>query len=226
VCRCLEEDSRRYLEALIHEQVTDHATRVTLRGSHGCCAWHAAMLADTASSGFGSAILVDDLLARATRRVREAAGRPALAARWLPRLRSSGRRRARGTTRRGACPACAWIESAEERYLGMALRLGVDKELEHAFEASDGLCVPHVERLVARHPAAPGLAEIVEQSAAKWERLLTVVQAFRDKHDHRSRAPISEAESQAWRLALAMLAGGSGVFGNDLRRSDGDRRRD
>jgi hypothetical protein len=219
VCRCLGDDSRRYLDGLLREQVTDHETRTALRASRGFCSWHAAMLAGSAAAGFGAAILADDLLARAVARLRAGPGHaPRRAAPgWLSRL--GLRRRPPGRPRRRAaavCPACAWIGGAEDRYLVAVLRLAAGAGFDEAFERSDGLCVPHLELLTARHAGAPALDGLVERTVAKWERLRHTVQSFRDKHDHRSQAPITAEEAAAWRLALEMLAGAPGVFGNDL----------
>ena len=68
LCRCLAAESRRYLEALLHEQVTDVDTRRRIRLSWGFCNWHTWMLADVAGSAFGSAIVYEDLLTRLLRR--------------------------------------------------------------------------------------------------------------------------------------------------------------
>src|SRR5437588_338841 len=44
ICRCLLEDGRRHLDALLYEQVTDVETRRRLRAAWGLCNWHTWML--------------------------------------------------------------------------------------------------------------------------------------------------------------------------------------
>ena len=221
VCRCLTGDSVRYLDGLLYEHVNDPGTRARLHASWGFCAWHAGMVPAIRDAGFGTSILMADLLRAAVARVRQAAARlardrPRRA--WLSRVldRRSTLVRAGLGRRRAACPACAFIRSAEDRYLAVAFQFAGDPEFDRALERSDGLCVPHVLRLVATEPNAPTLPALLERCATKWERLRRTVEAFGDKHDYRNREPITDEEARSWRLALEVLAGAPGVFGNDL----------
>jgi len=221
VCRCLREDSARYLDGLLYEHVNDPGTRARLHASGGFCRWHAAMVPAIRDAGFGTSILAEDLLRGVVAQARRAAARlererPRRA--WLRRLldrRSVLERTWLG--RHGAiCPACAFARAAESRYLAVVLQFGGDSEFDRALERSDGLCVPHVVRLVATEPRAPTLPAVLQRCAARWERLRNTVEAFADKHDYRKREPITGEEALSWRLALEVLAGAPGVFGNDL----------
>lgn len=221
ICRCLDEDSARYLDGLLYEHVNDPATRARLHAAHGFCAWHANALAAARDGGLGAAILAGDLLARAAARAREAAGhldrdraRPA----WLRRLGHRWLRPVRALLDRGpaGCPACAVLRAAEQRYLAIALRFAGDPEYERALDRSDGFCVPHAARLVTVDPRAPALPRVLERCATTWERLRRTVESFCTKHDYRNQDPITETEARAWRLALELLGGSVGVFGSDL----------
>ena len=129
LCGCLLAESRRYLEALLHEQVTDVDTRRRIRRSWGFCNWHAWMLADIAGSAFGAAIVYEDLLNRLLRRTAELRGQRSRSSGWLGNLR---RRRKRAVladlwTRRAACPGCVDAAATETRYLDTLLAF-VDDE--------------------------------------------------------------------------------------------------
>ncbi|PYM13109.1 MAG: hypothetical protein DMD81_22110, partial [Candidatus Rokuibacteriota bacterium] len=57
VCRSVIDDTRKYLDALLYEQVTDPDTRRRLRTSWGFCNWHAWLLLDVETSLSGAAII-------------------------------------------------------------------------------------------------------------------------------------------------------------------------
>ena len=213
LCRCLLAESRRYLETLLHEQVTDVETRRRIRLSWGFCNWHTWMLADVAGSTFGAAIIYEDLVTRLLRRTSDP-GHGARPAGWLGSLR--GRRR-RATLvdvwkRRTACPACVDANAAETRYLDSLLAFADDEALRAAYALSDGLCAPHLVQAVERgeeHADA-----LVTRTRQAWARVGRDLAAFVGKHDHRNRQPFTEAEAEARARALELMAGAPGVFGH------------
>lgn len=214
VCRCLVAESRRYLESMLHEQVTDVETRRRIRLSWGFCNWHTWMLADVAGSTFGTAIVYEDLVSRLLRRTAELRPQPARPAGWLRNLR---RRRPRMTLvdlwrRRTACPGCADAATTETRYLDTLLAFVDDDALRAAYALSDGLCAPHLVQAVERDHA--NVDALVTRTRQAWARLGRDLAAFVGKHDHRNRQPFTEAEAAACARALEMLAGARGVFGS------------
>jgi uncharacterized protein DUF6062 len=220
VCRCVGEDSARHLTTLLHEHVTDPEVRTALRASRGLCNWHAGMLQGLPGAAFGAAIISADLLARERARV-EALGRTAsrrrshLATlqRWLSRPTSAGSPARRPTH----CLVCDGLQSAESRHLDALLALVDDPRFEDAFVQGDGLCVPHLALLVEHGSGAAragALERLIALAGARWRRLEAVLESFIAKHDYRARTPPTQEEGRAWRLALEMLAGAPGVFGN------------
>jgi hypothetical protein len=213
LCRCLLAESRRYLESLLHEQVTDVETRRRIRLAWGFCNWHTWMLADVAGSTFGAAIIYEDLVGRLLRRTGELRHRPRPAG-WLGSLR---RRRPRATLvdlwkRRTACPACVDAAGTETRYLDTVLTFVDDEALRSAYAFSDGLCAPHLVQAVER--GTESADALVTRTRQAWARIGRDLSAFVGKHDHRNRQPFTEAEAAACARALEMLAGAPGVFGN------------
>jgi hypothetical protein len=216
VCRCLGEDSARHLATLLHEHVTDLEVRGALRASRGLCNWHAGMLQETPGAPFGSAIISADLLARERARL-EALGRAtrgrgsrlSTLRRWLGR---EGASTARPRPRR-RCLVCEGVNASERRHLEALLALVDDPRFAEAFAQGDGLCVPHVMLLVETG-RGEALDRLVALAAARWRQLEAALNRFVAKHDHRARAPATEEEGRAWRLALELLAGAPGVFGH------------
>lgn len=223
VCRCLRDDSLRHLRTLLYEHVTDPGVRAALRAARGFCNWHAAMLLDLPDAGFGAAILSADLLAAERSRAARLAGPRGRGSSRLASLRGlfgagpGAPADGRGSRRR--CPTCEAVGASEGRYLREMLAFVGDPEFDAAFAQADGLCRPHLARLPehAERPAhAAALARLVELNRAKWRRLEGALQRFVDKHEPRKRAPLTEEEAGAWRLALELLAGAPGVFGNEM----------
>ena len=206
VCRCLAAESRRYLDALLHERVTDLDTRRAVRRSWGFCNWHTSMLADTAGSAFGAAIIYEDLVTRLLRRT-EGPRRGSGSGRWRIALR---RRRWRAALvdlwkRRTTCPACADAAASERRYLETLSTFIDDDVLRAAYARSDGLCVSHLVRAIERGNESADT--LVAHTREAWARIGRDLAAFVSKHDHRNRAPYTEGEAAACARAFEMLAG-------------------
>lgn len=212
VCRCLVVESRRYLEAVLYEQVTDPDTRRAIRLSWGFCNWHTWMLPEIASSAFGTAIVYEDLVRRLLRLTADSRRASRLRG-WLGALRRRRRRDALldGWTRRTRCPACVDAAAIEARYLDNLLQFLDDEALRAAYALSDGLCVPHLAHVLGRSDERAD--RLVARTRQSWARLGRDLSAFVGKHDHRNRAPYTEAEAAAGARALQMLAGARGVFG-------------
>jgi len=221
VCRCVLDESRGYLAALLYEQVTDAGTRRAVRASWGFCGWHAGMLPEIEQSIFGAAIIYEDLVRLALERTGALAGgaRPPRRRGWLAVL--SGRPRpseevARYRTR-PACPACVSVGQTERRALDTLVRLVDDGDLQAAYARSDGLCVPHLFAAVEVGGARAQVTTLVDRTREKWQTLGRTLASFVAKHDYRNREPYTPAEAAASSRAFDTLTGAGGVFGNDLR---------
>ncbi|PWU24171.1 MAG: hypothetical protein C5B48_07325 [Candidatus Rokuibacteriota bacterium] len=224
VCRCLEADTRQYLDTLLYESVNDPETRVRLHASWGFCNWHAWMLRDARDPAFGSAILGEDLLRVLMRRLersvaREATRRPR---RWRRLLARLGRPRipfiVQVHCRRPPCPACSRLADAEARYVETALRFVQDPEFERAYGKSQGLCIPHAVRVLEIGAGGTAARELLTRTLPKWAELRRDLSGFLDKHDYRNRKPFTEAEGSAYVRAIEILTGAPGLFPNQMRR--------
>ena len=211
VCRCVDEAGRRYLDAIMYEQVNDPDTRLRLHASWGFCNWHTWMLPEIGNSASGAAVVYEDvirLVLRRAHRFRDRAwsSRPVS---WIGRILGSAPRSALGRLyrRRKACPVCAWSAEAEAGYVRTTLRFIDDPQFARAYAASEGLCVPHMLDAVERGAGTRGLAQLLDRTLAKWEEL---------RKDLDNTEPFTEAEASSYRRAYEMLAGRRGIYGNDL----------
>lgn len=226
MCRCLEVDARRYLDALLHEQVTDPDLRIRLYASWGFCNWHAWMLRETSVPAFGSSIIHDDLLRLAGRRLERASLRRIPGPRgplgWL--LRRLGRRRPPALVelyrRRSICPACGETAESEARYLQAALEFVDDAQFDGAYDRSQGLCVPHVVRALELGAGREQAATLIARTLPKWAELRRDLAGFIGKHEYRNTQGFTEAEGTAYLRAFEALVGAPGVFGNAAHGGD------
>jgi hypothetical protein len=224
VCRCLGEDSARYLTMVLHELVTDHDVRTKLRASRGFCNWHSGMLRGLPGAAFGTSVLSADLLGRERRRAEAAIARAGRDGRaqlggirgWLD-ARRAGRTRAPARAR--GCPACESVRADERRYVETMVQLAEEPSRADPLARGGGLCVPHLDQALAQEVSGARRAALARLAAAtceSWRRLEAALERFAAKHDHQKRAPFTEEEAAAWTLALEALAGAPGVFGNRL----------
>lgn len=111
------------------------------------------------------------------------------------------------------CPACRAAGAVERRDLGLLLDLITDMEFARAFEASSGLCLPHLNHVLVLAPDHPNVTRLLEAHVLKVKRLHAEVQDFL----RRVKAPLvhlSQAEQNAvWGRVLEWTAGKAGVFG-------------
>lgn len=236
VCRCVEEDSRRALDAILYEHVTDPEMRKGLRAAWGFCNWHAWSLLDAETAATGAAILYEDLVRECRRVVERSVRRGTGSVRsTFSRLRalvwSSGRsavpRLVAQFRVRPRCPVCTRLERAEAAYVDAVVDFAADPQFVRAYQRSSGLCVPHLVFALERNAAREGRATLVRMTLARWDDLRGRLERFVAKHEYRSTEPITDGEADSYRLASELLAGRRQIFANDMQRSgavDGRRR--
>jgi len=212
VCQCLAQDSRRHLDGLLYELVTDPDTRRRLRRSWGFCNWHTWMLLEIPGARSGAAIIYEDLLGRLVERAREDTAAPARRPSWLA---TPSRRPGDGQPRQ-TCPVCEDAAASERRYLRALLEGAGDAEVQLAYARSDGLCGPHLLHALAIGAGSAGASWLAERTAVKWGQIRDDLAHFVSKHDHRNREPFTADEAAACERAFEALSGARGLFGNDL----------
>ena len=186
LCRLRERSVERYLQGLLYESVNDPGVREKLRASRGFCPRHTWQVRRLGGP-LGVSILWRDLLSQEALLT----GGP------------TGRRR--GASGEHVCPACAIASDAERRYLeelGEHLTTG---DLRAEYEASAGLCLPHV-RLLARG-TEQGREYLLTVEREKVGRLREELSEIIRKHDYRFAAEPRGEEKDAWIRATRKLAG-------------------
>lgn len=214
VCRLKAKATEQYLDGLLWESVNDPGVRNSVRQAQGFCHEHAWRLVRHGGS-LGTAILLRDVLQDVLGALQQAHAQDLPSAPQRRALRTAdpgrrptpaGRLLARLTPTAG-CPACAYGQQMEGIHLDILVNqlLGEDGLLE-LYEASDGLCLPHLREAISRAPKEAALA-IINAQARIWERLLAQLSEFIRKSDYRFRGEAVGEEGDSWLRAISALAG-------------------
>ena len=182
VCAIVADRSRRYIDNMLFEHVSDRGFRAQYREAGGFCPDHAKSL-DSYRDGLAVAILGVDVLKDA-----------------LPALK-----RRKANVRKGQCPACAETERVEREFLGF-IAGATDEDFVSFFTASVGLCLPHYRALLSSVKKAPDW--LISFQEAKFERLLERAGNFIEFSAWGRQADfarLSDADKVVWKeLALAL----------------------
>jgi hypothetical protein len=106
------------------------------------------------------------------------------------------------------CPACVWADKMEAIYLDTLLHnLAGEDSLLADYEASEGLCLPHFRRALARVRKEAIYEALVSAQRTVWERLVAQLSESIRKSDYRHLNEAWGDEAGAWLRGIAALAG-------------------
>ena len=211
VCGLTAQAVKHYLEALFYEFVNDPGSRDVLLNNYGFCAEHAGLLLRTRiADALGASIVYRNIIKRILEDFLRPSGastaytipiRPREHLRFIGKLIG-----APNTARR--CPACGQRDAASERALAGLSKSLSNKELQLAYQGSDGLCFPHLNRLLELTPSPDDIKFLLDLTRSKLEGLQSEMTELIRKNDyHYQSEGITEAEGQAWRKAMRMISG-------------------
>jgi Family of unknown function (DUF6062) len=203
ICRQVNESTRHFLDAWKYELFTDAGLREELSRSQGFCSLHTQKLVQMGASlqlaqAYHDIIsdTIEQLQANTSFTARPAGG-------LLRRFFEAGQEKIR-------CPACLQKERAEGHSIDTLRKALLDDEFYAAFQASDGLCLPHF------HLACTGKAA---QLSGTWLSLLSQAQLrclqrlngqleeLVRKHDYRFKDEERGPEMLSWKKAAGIVAG-------------------
>jgi hypothetical protein len=215
VCRLNAESAARFLDTLLWESVNDPERRREIRQTQGFCHEHAWRLV-RAGASLGVAIIMRDVLQDVLRTMEGASFQelPTLSLRRAHEALSP-KQSAAATAAvvaqlepQGTCPACTSVRRMEGIYLRALLsNLLGEHGLLSAYEASDGLCLPHFRRALASVRDENVFEALMSTQRAIWGRLIAHLGEFIRKNDHRFRGEPWGDEADAWVRGIAALAG-------------------
>jgi len=220
VCRLVDRDSFRFLDALLYERVNDVGTRERLRKSLGFCNWHAWKSLEVPNGPLGLGIIYNDLLERIRERLAKIQSSFPRRLPWLRRL--LGRKKAKESLPvirpPHSCPVCQSVGFFEEIYLRVLLDFISEEDFERQFSRSPGVCFPHLIVAIEKFSGHVNLSLLIQEQMKKYESLRAEVAEFIRKRDFRFAHEPSGPEADSWKRALEMTVGKREIFPNQMIR--------
>jgi hypothetical protein len=217
ICHLLVKRSMAALQSLLYEQVTDPTSRERLQKTQGLCNWHAWMLPRIPTSQCGTAIIYEALLKDQIGAL-QAQRRVLLPRTFWQRLKNLCRDAARFSWLThsypvSSCPLCCSLKLTDEtNYLRTLLDFLTEGAFSRDFEASFGLCVPHIAWTVEHLRDHANLGIFLDREVEKLEALRGELREFIRKFDYRFAAEPMGDEGTSWRRVIEIFVGKPAVF--------------
>ena len=194
VCTLVQRAGARYIEGIFNESMLDPGIRQKLVNSHGFChehTWQSINL--KLSDALGHAILYQDLVKDAIHKIEEIE-------------HNTGSQLAHNLEPVTACPACLIEEAALERILDTLAPALSNQDFVTEFMESNGLCLPHLQRLLPRLEGKQR-ASVLSLQLSRLESLKSELAEFIRKNDYRFRDEAIGKESDSYKRAADMIRG-------------------
>jgi hypothetical protein len=207
VCSLSAGSVRRYLDGFFYELVNDPGARDRLLKSRGFCAEHARLLLGTRiADALGASIIYRHIVNTILENFPKPSSSPS------PNPSKDHARRIgkfiKASDAPGQCPACAHRAAVSDHALDGLSKLLHDESLQLAFQGSDGLCFPHLTRLLERVESPEDSGFLLGLTRNKLEDLQAEMEELIRKNDYRFQSEgITESEGHAWRKAMRMISG-------------------
>ena len=191
ICRLVRESEERWIWTLLYEFTGDPEIHSLLARSLGLCAPHADLMRKVVE---GRRLMTPSGVARLYETVVKA---------LEGELRQG---RLRGNAKKPECPLCTYAKNTAERQAYFLAQLLSTREWRKEYEASDGLCWPHVRQVLAQAPRE--VQEWLTQDfAGRLERLRRNLSELQRKQRYDVPEPVTPEEADSWREALWRLGG-------------------
>lgn len=209
ICRLVFKSCDRFLDAILYEATLDPKVRLDLKQSHGFCAQHVEMMRAKPGRALGTALIYRDVLRMLIETLDAASDRrPTLG----ERLRMSKQNTTvKALTPTKACPACAIADKAAQDYVSLLLAHLSDSEMQEAYAAGDGLCLPHLRQAIDAAGDADMLHLLIEPQVARYTAMLNDLDEYIRKRDHRFRGEQMGPEGDVWLRVMNAITGGAGM---------------
>lgn len=215
ICRLALRDVQRHLDSLLYEYVNEPETNDTFRRMRGLCNAHSWQLRTFRGSVLSISILYEAALDEVIRTIDQATVIPS--SRLGRLLGASGEMSAAALAERlepqAPCTACTMLDEGEARYLRLLGDHAADRRVEHAYRASEGLCLPHFRGALRAANGSENAGLMIMIQRAVWSKLKGELNLFMDKYDARHAGEPVGDEGTSWQRTIARLAGEWNAFG-------------
>jgi hypothetical protein len=202
ICKLVARQSVRHLETILNEGLMDAGVRTRLYDSLGLCNLHGWIATRMPFGDVGLAILYKDLLGLLLPHFDRLAG--ALQPPFAHGLIGNFWRRREALAAVPAtadCPICSANALTAHIYLGELLKFFDDPELRAAYDASFGICLPHLQQALNDFPDEPRLTPLIVAERAKLAALQAELREYDARRDYRFHdKPHGREQSSWWRV--------------------------
>ncbi len=219
VCRLLSADSERFIGLLLRESTTDPGIQQRFRASRGLCNYHAWQMREFKGYASSVAVLYEAALDELIDVLNSTASKnPAtnLLRRISPSTR--GDQAAGSLEEAQKCQCCELMDQAEQRYIHTIASHFGEEQMQEAYRASDGLCLPHFRLLIHKLNSGDHVRMVAEAQIRKWQSLKGEIDLYLRNLDGRRLQEPMGAEGDSWIRAIEIVAGVRGVFGMRRKR--------
>ena len=216
ICRLALRIADHYLAVYCSDNVTDIDIRATVRESNGFCNAHAWQLPDQRDA-LGLAITYADIIKNLGRQLGgfDPESRRTRLPRWLFRLLRDWRGRlwpGRVFADPKPCPVCVEQFRAERRYAATFADHAGDEMLMARYRECDGLCLPHLQLVIASSAEKSAAELIAGAEVERWRELRELLDEIIRKADYRfNQEAITAEERAALTRVLAIVGGDRGL---------------
>lgn len=215
VCRLLERDGEKFLDALLYEYSADAQTHKAFRAARGLCNHHGWDLTHHVGSALQIAVLyrasLDETLKQFDRGVSPADLLARLVKRFRGEAEAAALQFAEALEPTRPCLACEYHNKAQQAYLHTLAEHLNDSALEKAYQDSDGLCLPHTQMLLRLINDANILQKVITQQRRSWQKVFDQLTLFMDHYRAENADQMMGDEGDSWKRAVAILAGSEGL---------------
>lgn len=190
VCRVEARILERYIDNLFYESVNDIKTRERLRASLGFCREHARLAVDKRlGSALGFAIIYQDVITNILRGFEKET--------TISKV----------LTAREGCLVCQEQEKTAQLVVSAFVEGLTESRMKEALQTSDGLCMPHLIKVVESIRNLAGVELLRSIHREKLENLRGELAEFIRKNDYRFKDEGFGTESDSWKRAVNKLTG-------------------
>ncbi len=194
ICFLIKDRVEKYFDNLLYENINDIGFREKFRENHGFCNYHSYKFLSY-NDGLAISLTHKELLINVIEKIKVKCGTSHLT-----------------HNKKDKCIICELAKEEQERYISVITEYLTDQEFKNKFLSSEGLCIPHLELLLAKIKTP--LQWFIDFQIKKLEEVLTKLDKYIDScnFSSRNKHSLTYEEQLIWKKVVKILFGFEGMF--------------
>jgi len=210
VCNLLVRNTKKMLNTILYEYVTEPETHQMFRASRGLCNVHGWQLTEQ-SNVMSIAVLYKAVLDEILKDVAKGQSPSKRVRQLFGKKGNDGL--VDSLSHNAPCPVCEKNTNFEGSYIAVFSDKLTEEKFASLFQESDGLCLDHFMQSIDRSTSQENTQVLVEMQTIIWERLKFDLSEFVRKYDYNNAHEAIGVEGTSWLRAVRQMSGEKGVFG-------------